>query len=215
MVKSISYSQDEILSNIIRLYNDGKTFECDPCFSKGNFYKKIDKPKYCFDVDPKYDFVQKYDCQKLPFEDSSIQSIIFDPPFLATKGPSLNSNSRSNKINKRFGVYASESNLFAMYKNSIREFSRVLSDDGLLVIKCQDKVSSGTQYISHCAITQFCADCGFYCEDIFILLAKNRLVADWQIRNQKHSRKFHSYFMVFRKNSKKLCKVLNTMFNEG
>ena len=42
---------------------------------------------------------------------------------------------------------------------------------------------------------------GFYPEDIFILLAKSRIVADWQIKNQKHARKFHSYFIVFRKSN--------------
>ena len=36
-------------------------------------------------------------------------------------------------------------------------------------------------------------------KDLFVLLARNRLVADWQKRNQLHSRKFHAYFIVFQK----------------
>ena len=39
LIKSISYSQDEILKNILYLYNQSKTFQVDPCYSKGNFYK--------------------------------------------------------------------------------------------------------------------------------------------------------------------------------
>lgn len=108
-----------------------------------------------------------------------------------------------------------ERELFQFYWESIDEFVRVLHNDGLLVIKCQDKVSSGTQYLSHVAIVNFCNQLGLYCEDIFVLLAKSRLVADWQVKNQKHSRKFHSYFLVFRKSSKKCEKVLKEMcYNE-
>ena len=46
------------------------------------------------------------------------------------------------------------------------------------------------------------AEAGFYPKDLFILLAKNRLVADWQVKNQKNARKFHSYFWVFEKSNK-------------
>ena len=45
---------------------------------------------------------------------------------------------------------------------------------------------------------------GFYPKDLFILLAKNRLVADWQVKNQKNARKYHSYFWVFEKSSKRI-----------
>lgn len=212
-VKSISYSQEEILSNIIKLYNNGKAFQCDPCYSTGNFYKsgEIPKPEYKMDLIPSAEGVQQVDCRKLPFEDSSISSIIFDPPFLATKGPSLSKMDDSNKINKRFGVYPTEHELFQFYWDSIKEFSRVLEDKGLLVIKCQDKVSSNKQYISHVALINYCEAHNFYCEDIFILLAQNRLVADWQIKNQRRSRKYHCYFLVMRKNDSRLKSVLKDM----
>ena len=212
LIKSISYSQDEILKNIIKLYNDGEPFQVDPCYSRGGFYKTIEKPQFCFDIEPQFDFVKKCDCQHLPFGDDTVESIIFDPPFLATKGSSLKENKNNNHINKRFGVYPTEQELFKMYRNSLSEFHRILIDGGLLVIKCQDKVSSSRQYLSHVAITNFCNELGFYCEDIFILLAKNRLVADWQIKNQKRSRKFHCYFMVFRKGDKRLTRVMSDMY---
>ena len=202
LVKSISYSQEEILKNIINLYNSGNAFDVDPCYSKGVFYKNIEKPKYCFDIEPKYEFVQKYDCRELPFSDNTINSIIFDPPFLATTGKSLNMDENNNIINKRFSVYERERELFQFYWDSIDEFVRVLNSDGLLVIKCQDKVSSDKQYLSHVAIINYCESVGLYCEDMFVLLAKSRLVADWQVKNQKRSRKFHSYFLVFRKGKK-------------
>ena len=130
--------------------------------------------------------------------------MMFDPPFLATTGKSLKADNDSNKINKRFGVYPSEKELHQFYIDSMKEAYRVLKDDGVLIFKCQDKVSSGKQYISHVFIMDEAVKIGFYPKDLFILLAKNRLVADWQLKNQKNARKFHSYFWVFQKCNKKI-----------
>lgn len=129
---------------------------------------------------------------------------MFDPPFLATTGKSLNENKDNNIINKRFGVYPTEQELHKFYIDSLKEAYRVLDNKGVLIFKCQDKVSSGKQYMSHCFIYNEAVKIGFYPKDLFILLAKNRLVADWQLKNQKNSRKFHSYFWVFEKTCKKI-----------
>ena len=123
---------------------------------------------------------------------------MFDPPFLATTGSSLSKIDSSNVINKRFGVYDNELSLFKFYKNAIKEFYRILKPDGILIFKCQDKVSSGKQYFSHCFIYNTAIDIGFYPVDFFILLSNNRITAKWQ-QNQKHARKYHSYFWVLKK----------------
>lgn len=113
----------------------------------------------------------------------------------------------SNIINKRFGVYKHEQELHKFYVDSMKEAYRILKQGGILIFKCQDKVSSGKQYMSHCFIQNAAIDIGFYPKDLFILLAKSRIVADWQIKNQKNARKFHSYFWVFEK-SRKIIKYL-------
>ena len=148
--------------------------------------------------------MKQANAEKLPLEDLSINTIMFDPPFLATTGKSLKSNDNNNKINKRFGVYPSEKELHQFYVNSLREFYRILKPNGILIFKCQDKISSGKQYLSHCFIIQEAEKLGYYTKDMFILLAKNRIVADWQLKNQKNARKFHSYFLVFEKSTKKI-----------
>jgi hypothetical protein len=127
---------------------------------------------------------------------------MFDPPFLATKGKSLEIDNNSNKINKRFGVYPDELQLHQFYIDSMEEQYRVLKENGILIFKCQDKISSSKQYVSHCFVWQEAIKIGFYPKDLFVLLAKNRIVADWQAKNQKNARKFHSYFWVFEKSNK-------------
>lgn len=200
LVKSISYSQSEILENILSLYVPDKRIECDPTFSKGVFYKQsgISAPKYCYDIEPQCSNVIKADARDLPLSDDSISCMILDPPFLATKGKSLKSTD-GNIINKRFGVYPDEKSLHKCYIDMLTEAHRILNPNGILIFKCQDKVSSGKQYMSHVFVMNEAVKSGFYPEDLFILLAKNRIVANWQMKSQKHSRKFHSYFWVFRK----------------
>ena len=51
-----------------------------------------------------------------------------------------------------------------------------------------------------------------YNKDLFILLAKNRIVGH-NHNNQKHARKFHSYFLVLIK-QKHPCEILKTLHSK-
>lgn len=206
LIKSISYSQSEIISGILQLHVSNHIIDCDPTYSKGNFYNNtgIESPKYKFDINPQTNDTIKADCRKLPLNNNELNCIMFDPPFLATTGKSLKSNNDNNYINKRFGVFSSEKELHQFYVDSMKEFYRILNDDGILIFKCQDKISSSKQYLSHVFIINQAINIGFYPKDIFILLSKNRLIANWQIKNQKNARKYHSYFLVFQKCKKNI-----------
>lgn len=206
MIKSISFDEQEILRNILLLHGNGHDIELDPTFSKGNFYKHgLKAPKYKFDIKPQIEGCLAANAENLPqIDDNSINVMIFDPPFLATKGKSLDIKNESNKITKRFGVYPTEKELHNFYIKALVEFYRILKPNGILIFKCQDKVSSSIQYFSHTFIQNQAEQIGFYAKDLFILLAKNRIVADWQLKNQQHARKFHSYYWIFSKIDKKV-----------
>jgi tRNA G10 N-methylase Trm11 len=191
MIKSISYDQDEIIQNIIDLYcPDG--IELDPTYSKGNFYKKIKEPFYKFDLEPKTDMVHKADCRNLPIEDNSINSIMFDPPFVGGS----RKDGKPGIIKTRFGYYKNIPTLWEMYIDALEEFKRILKPNGILIFKCQDSIESGKQYLSEFKIIKEALEIGFYPKDKFILLAKNRLMSP-NMKVQKHARKFHCYFLVF------------------
>ena len=206
VIKSISYNQSEIIKNILKLYVPTGKIDCDCTFSKGVFYSNsgIELPEYRFDILPQREDVIKADSRELPLLSESIFCMMFDPPFLATRGKSIYEGVDNNLMIKRFGAYPTEKSLFQYYVDSLKEIYRVLKDHGILIFKCQDKISSGKQYISHAFIMNEAVKIGFYPKDLFILLAKSRICANWQIKNQKHSRKYHSYFWVFEKTDKRV-----------
>ena len=204
IIKTVSDNQTEIIQNILKLYAPNG-IDCDPTYSLGKFYDNtgIKPPQYKFDINPQLPDVVPADARHLPLTNQSINCLMFDPPFLATTGSSLNNPSNNNKINCRFGVYPNEPALHQFYQDAIIEAHRILKPNGIFIFKCQDKVSSSKQYLSHVYIINKAVECGFYPEDLFILTAKNRLIANWQ-KNQKHARKYHCYFIVFRKTPLKI-----------
>lgn len=201
IIKSINYNQTDIINNIINLHLKNKEIDCDPTYSKGVFYKKnnIKPPKLKFDLYPQIEGVEKCDSINLPLIDNSLNSIMFDPPFVISKGPSLkNSKKGSNIISNRFSSFETVDKLWNYYKYSLKEFYRILDDGGVLIFKCQDTVSGGKNYFSHIFIMNEAVKLGYYPKDLFVLLAKSRLISG-NMKNQKHARKFHSYFWVFEK----------------
>ncbi len=192
IIRSILYDQQEILEWIMELYcPDG--FELDPTYSKGNFYKgRIPKPKYKFDILPVAPRVIQANSTNLPIPDTSIKSIIFDPPFIVGS----RNDGKEGLIKFRFGYYKNINELWGMYSDAIKEFHRILSAGAVLIFKCQDTIDSGKQYLSHVKVVNIAEEAGFYAKDLFILLAKNRIISQ---QRQFHARKFHSYFLVFEK----------------
>ena len=179
-----------------------REFTLDPCYSKGNFYKNIVQPLHCYDVAPQYSFVKQSEAFEVPLGAASCESIMFDPPFLATKGPSLGE-ATGNLILKRFSVFPTEGELFKFYWKSLGHFYNLLQTNGILVVKCQDKVSSSKQYFSHIYIHNMAVELGFYPKDLFILINEKKVIGKWK-DNQQHAWKTHSYFWVFKKEKNKV-----------
>lgn len=197
-IKSISFSNTEILQNILKLHVHADRFDLDPTFSKGVFYRDIPEPRFKSDLHPQVPGTIQADCTKLPFKDNSLNSICFDPPFVIGIPNKSKDTVGSNLIKNRFGSFRTVENLMDFYWDSLIEFERVLKPGGWLVFKCQDCVSSGKQILTHCHIWSMAKDAGFKEIDLFILLAKSRMNSGkW--KQQLHARKFHSYFFCFQK----------------
>lgn len=201
IIKSISFDEGEIIRSIQELHCPN-WFEVDPCYSIGRFYEAfgIPKPKFRFDINPQVIGVEQANANKLPFDDDSVNSIMFDPPFLAGE----NAEGKNVGITcSRFSQFKYMENLWSWYDECVHEYSRILKHGGILVFKCQDTVSSAKQYFSHCHVMNMAVKAGFYPKDLFILLAKSRIIGG-NHEIQQHARKFHCYYWVFEKRN---CRV--------
>lgn len=202
VISTIGYDEQEIIRNILHLHGNGNYIDCDPTYSKGNFYKKgLPKPKFIFDKFPQTEDTVQATSDKLPLESESCNVIMFDPPFVISGEGINNSKDGSGIISKRFTAFKSFDELKTMYSGSLQEFYRVLNTNGIVTFKCQDIVVCSKNHFSHCWIMNEALKIGFYPKDLFILLAKNRLNDG---RKQQHARKYHCYYWVF---EKKPCKV--------
>tara|TARA_R110002012_G_scaffold157227_1_gene318332 strand:- start:50 stop:667 length:618 start_codon:yes stop_codon:yes gene_type:complete len=192
IIRSISFNEQEIIRDILYLHCNNNPIECDATYSTGNFYKKgLTKPKYKFDIAPQSTEVVKACSTNLPLNDSSINVLMFDPPFMFEKRKREN----ENIMNKRFTMYNNGfKELKHHYKKSLLEFSRVLKPKGILIFKCQDYTDSKTT-LTHTYVYKWAKKVGFYAKDLFILLSRGA-IANKNLK-QRHARKYHSYFYVF------------------
>lgn len=202
-ISSIGYDEQQIIKDILHLHGKGNYIDCDPTYSIGNFYKKgLPKPEYKFDINPQAKGVVAASADNLPLENETCKIIMFDPPFLIG-----NTGQCSNaKMSKRFSLFKTRTECLDFYRKSLAEFHRVLKHKGIVIFKNQDVICTDShQLFTHCYIHQMAIEQGFYVKDLFILLAKQRLMNPEHI--QAHARKFHSYYFVLEKGGKNVFKI--------
>ena len=215
LIKSIGYNQHQIINDIIYMHNNNQPIDVDITYSSGKFYGNfknndgniftIERPKYCFDIEPQYDYVGKIEpWGKIPLEDNSVNSIMIDLPFIISPRDSKSikePKDGSNIIFKRFASYYPVGEMFASYCHWLEEAYRVLKDGGKCFFKCQNTISGSKYYCTEEYSWLAAQENGFYVLDRFTLMAKARLISG-KIKKQQHARNFSSVFWVFEKNGK-------------
>lgn len=193
LIRTIGYDQLDMLKDIIELHCKG-VVECDLTYGYGGFYKDgvIAPPKYKFDLSPKGEKAIQADARNVPLPDSSVESVMFDPPFVT------GSKKSRGIMRDRFGCFKNEKELWTFYYDALKETKRILVKDGIMIFKCQDTVSGGKNWFSHVVVMNMAYEIGMYPKDLFVLLARSRVNSPNMYNNQQHARKFHSYFWVFK-----------------
>lgn len=193
---SVFEDDGEILKAVDDIFLKNQWFDLDCTYSKGVFYKNIPQPKLKSDLTPQYDDVVESDCTKLDFiKDGTLNSIVFDPPFLFRKRKSVN----NDKISARFTYFDTYDDLTEMYKFSLQCFYKKLKNNGYVFFKCQD-MTDGKFYCTHNFIINCANIIGFELKDIIIKRSKTKLQRD--AKQQNCVGKVHSYWLVLQKKSK-------------
>jgi DNA methylase len=193
-------TNDDVFPHVLQLYVPKGSVVADVTYGKGVFWKKVKESDYEL---RKSDIILGTDCRKLLYSDASIDCVVFDPPYMHTPGGTAHQN------HQNFEVYYqnNESNgggkkyheaVLDLYFRAGKEAHRVLKDDGIYIVKCQDEVCANKQRLTHIEITNELATYGFVVEDLFVVVRRSNPGVS-RLLTQVHARKNHSYFMVFRK----------------
>ncbi len=196
--RSFYSTNEEILTAIQSLHcPDG--FDADVTYGNGVFYKQsIQRPKYCFDIDPLFDYVIKADSRKLPLDSNSLSSVVFDPPFITYVQKAREHKSGNVIMSAQYGGYYRYEELKEHYESTIREIARILALNGKFIIKCQDIVHNHKLESTHKFVIEMAEKYNLRLLDFYVLAATHRMPAP-QKGEQKHARIWHSYFIVFKK----------------
>lgn len=193
-IKTTYTDETDLIKNMFKLYNENKlTVDLDPTYSKGVFWRNLEDPKLKFDLIPQAKGVVQSDCTNLPLGDESINSIMFDPPFVLGIV-----NSKKGIIGNRFSGFKTMKDLKQMYSKSLEEFYRILNKGGFVFFKCQDTVTSGKQFFTHIFIIEKAMELGFEVDDLFVYVRENAII-DPKWKKQLHAKKTHCYYLVLRR----------------
>lgn len=193
-------SNDELFPQVLSLYVPKNSVIADITYGNGVFWKRVNRDDY---VVRATDIKTGIDCRKLPYEDSSMDCVVFDPPYMHTPGGTAHQNHQNfelyyhNNGTENPTVKYHEAVLDLYYKGA-GEAYRVLKPNGVLIVKCQDEVCANKQRLTHVEIVNELQSKGYFVEDLFVLVRMNRPGVS-RILKQNHARKNHSYFLVFRK----------------
>ena len=195
-------NNSEIFPLILKLYVKKNSIIADVTYGKGVFWKNVPQNLYnVFGTDIK----SGIDCRKLTYSDEEIDCVVFDPPYMHSPGGT------AHKVHQNFEEYyrnniTSNSNkkyheaVLDLYFQGSSEAKRVLKNEGIFIVKCQDEVCANKQRLTHVEIINELEKMGFITEDLFIAVRKNKPGVSRMVK-QVHARKNHSYFLVFRKPS--------------
>jgi hypothetical protein len=197
-------TNEDVFPRVICLYVAAGSTVADVTYGKGVFWKGVPEGTYQLLATDLKDGV---DCRNLPYQDASIDCVVFDPPYMHTPGGTAHVNHqnyedyyRNNSADNGSGKKYHEA-VLELYFKAADEAFRVLRNEGIYIVKCGDEVCANQQRLTHVELINELTQKGFVIEDLFVLLRNNRPGVSRVIR-QVHARKNHSYFLVLRKSKR-------------
>jgi len=193
--KSVFENEQELLKALIDIHLSGKDIECDPMFFKGKFYKDgVNVPKLIFDLNPQVPECEQWDACNLRLKTglAKLNNLILDPPFLF----GIHGKAKEYYSSKTHTIYNDFKHLESNYRALISEAQASLKKGGILIFKCQDYTDSKTT-MTHAMVYNWAIEHGFYAKDLAILVKPNKITNP--NTTQRHLRKIHTYFWVFKK----------------
>jgi 16S rRNA G966 N2-methylase RsmD len=194
----------DIFPQILSLHVPEGAKIADVTYGNGVFWRNVDLSKYDLTSS---DIATGIDCRALPYQDESFDALVLDPPYMEGLLRNNQTHKAGNGKFSSFREYYSNGDetsegpkwhaaVTDLYFKAGQEAYRVLKQNGVMIVKCQDEVSANRQWLTHIEIINHYEKIGFYTKDLFVVVRTNKVGISRLIK-QKHARKNHSYFLVF------------------
>jgi hypothetical protein len=197
-----------IFPKILSLHVPEGSIVADVTYGKGVFWRDVSTDKYTVLAT---DIKTGVDCRHLPYLNGFIDCVVLDPPYMEGLLREQEEHQAASGTHAAFrdayqgGTHNGQADLpkpkwhaavLDLYIEAGTEAYRVLRKEGVLIVKCQDEVSAGKQWLTHVEIINAYSEMGFYVKDLFVVVRTNKPGVSRMIK-QIHARKNHSYFLVF------------------
>lgn len=194
----------DVFPRILALHVPDGSKIADVTFGNGVFWKNIDLSKY--ELIPS-DISSGVDCRALPYESGSLDVVVLDPPYMEGLLRTNKDHKAGGGAFSAFREYYSNGDEIStgpkwhaavtdLYFRAGAEAYRVLRNEGVAIVKCQDEVSANRQWLTHIEIVNHYEKLGFYTKDLFVVVRQNK-AGITRLLKQVHARKNHSYFLIF------------------
>ncbi|MBE7557721.1 site-specific DNA-methyltransferase [bacterium] len=197
-------SNSDLFPQILSLHVPEGSKIADVTYGSGVFWRNVDTSKYELLTS---DIATGVDCRSLPYANNTLDAVVLDPPYMEGFFRRDTTHKAGSGTHNAFRAYYSNGDegpgdakwhaaVLDLYFQAGREAYRVLKENGVLIVKCQDEVSANRQCLTHVEIIHEFERLGFYTKDLFVLVRSNHPGVS-RLKQQVHARKNHSYFLVF------------------
>ncbi len=194
----------DIFPQILALHVPSGARIADVTYGTGVFWRNVDIHQYHL---VSTDISMGIDCRATPYESASLDAVVLDPPYMEGFFRRDSGHKAGGGTHSAFREYYSNGDevphgpkwhaaVRDLYFKAGAEAYRILKEEGVLIVKCQDEVSANRQWLTHVEIINEYEGRGFYTKDLFVVVRTNKPGVS-RLKKQVHARKNHSYFLVF------------------
>jgi DNA methylase len=200
----------EVFPQVLELHVPKGVIVADVTYGGGVFWRNVPAGDYDLRAT---DIATGTDCRALPYEEGEIDCVVLDPPYMEGLFRKQKDHLAGTGSHSAFRKFYSDEKpttdpgpkwhdaVLDLYYKAGKEAWRVLREEGILVVKCQDEVSANRQRLTHVELINEYESYGFYTKDLFVVVRPNKPGVS-RLKKQVHARKNHSYFLVFIKPKK-------------
>lgn len=193
-------SNADLMVSVEALYFRPGDRIADVTYGRGGFWSKLDLRQYKLSFSDLHTWaefpgVENYDCRKLPYANTSMNVVAFDPPFIGRGAGWCEAQYKTGTCD------LSQGEIVKLYQDGMAEAKRVLRKGGLLLVKCQDRTMGGKQIRNTEIVRQYAVGkLGLSDQDRFVFISDKPRQSP--IKNgamQRHAVHQECYLWVFRK----------------